>query len=826
MTDARLEPKLFLRAAMNHRGEAMADFDSYIIDDGHKNSAEKDNKEAAAARQALSRNALAKTEEQAPDSAAERYGTWLSDGVLHMPAGAWNTIKRDFTTAEGLKSTGELLVSSAVLGAALKVALPEGGMAGKIAGLLIGGYFMGKAAEPVVHSYKNARDAQTMTQLHAAGSELGDAAADFAVGTVIAGAGYKLGSRGASIALQSERFDNFAVAKAKFWQPTENFLADNTPTWLSRRLITEEAIQRSRTLDLNTRQWQVKDSSATLLDSMRDQAAGESLGPVDPNAQVQLSVYAKSLDPTGIKLDRRLARIANGSAGFVSDAEMATKFGADPKSVEAIKTWAQSNGLSADLLDARTSRMSISGTASQVESAIGTRLENWKAPDGTVHRARTGALQVDAAVAPHIDAILGADNRPGILSKRTPFIPLEEPPLGAKSHAVRTDEAAAGTGPRPKPVMANELAEARGLTVNAETGKGKTIGIGELGGDIDLAQDATFYTKRGLPVPERIKKGVNGNVPKSDGPNGADGEVALDTNVAGLTAPGAKQVIAFGENSDAGFPDTHNELAFPTDKAPAADVISWSWGQRQGEWTKQAQAALTNALKKSAAKGVTTFVASGDTGAMDGAPRGKFDVDFPSASPYVTGVGGTLVTLADGKVVNEVSWNDGRDSSTGGGISSETTRPDFQKGVKIPPNANGTTFDGRGVPDVAENASPRSGYIVQVDGHEGSIGGTSGAAPQWAAYTAALASSLGRNLGNMNHFLYRNGTAGIFNDIATGDNYGYKSVTGWDPVTGWGTPKLTPMLEALKNDTTGQARIRPFMVPVTDQPSASNRKTP
>src|SRR5207244_7487559 len=111
-----------------------------------------------------------------------------------------------------------------------------------------------------------------------------------------------------------------------------------------------------------------------------------------------------------------------------------------------------------------------------------------------------------------------------------------------------------------------------------------------------------------------------------------------------------------------------------------------------------------------------TFVASGDNGAADGAPKGKFDIDFPSASPYATGVGGTQVVLSGGKVIQETGWNDGvRGGQSGGGISNETARPDFQKDLRMPANANGNGFDGRGVPDVSENASPRSGYIVQVD---------------------------------------------------------------------------------------------------------------
>ncbi|HEY9772976.1 MAG TPA: S53 family peptidase [Planktothrix sp.] len=738
-----------------------------------------------------------------PDSTS-RTGTWLKDGAKNFFPGFGHSLAEDFGSWQGLEKTGITVVGSMAITAALKAALPEGGITGKVVGTALLGVFGTMAAKPVYQSYEHAQNAVTMGELHASGKELGYIGGEFTTSMALGTIGAFAGGAIANGVLESEALDDFAASKARFWEPKEKWMVNKAPK-LSEYLLTPEAIQRARTVDMNTRTWQPIGTKAMLMDSMKKQAPGEKVGEIDPNERFNVSIYAKSVDDTGLKLDRRLKRIARQQAGFVSDQEMAEKFGANKDSMSAIQTWAESKGLKVTLQDARNGRMVVNGTGAQFEDALGTKFEQWKSPDGVVHRSRVGALSVDSHVSSHIDAILGSDNRPAMTTQRTPFVPTsdfdalanEEPAGVAEAHGAGHAKAQL----RAKPILASDLARARGLKVDANTGKGKTIGIGELGGDVDLDSDATFYTKRGLPVPERMKVGVNGTVPKSDGPNGADGEVALDTNVAGLTAPGAKQRIAFGENSDAGFPDTQNELAFPTDGGPAADVITWSWGQYQGAWTKQAQAALTNALKRSAAKGITTFVAAGDNGAADGAPKG-FDVDFPSASPYVTSVGGTQVIL-DGKggIAQEVSWNDGaRGGQTGGGVSNQTKRPDFQAGMKMPANANGNGFDGRVVPDVSENASPKSGYIVQVDGQEGAIGGTSGAAPQWAAYTAAMASELGKNFGNINYFLYQSGNAGvpIFRDITSGDNNGYKSGPGFDAVTGWGTPVLDKMIDALK----------------------------
>jgi hypothetical protein len=247
----------------------------------------------------------------------------------------WNSAKEDFTTAAGWKRVGWNFGTSLVLGGLLKAALPEGGIATKVAGAGLGLVFGGMAVKPVYKSYENAQNATTMTQLHAAGQELGDIGGDFTTNMVIGGAGYFAGAGIANGVLETEAMDGFAAKKARFWEPKEKWMADSAPR-LSKYLLTPEAIQRARTVDMNTRSWEFAGNKARLLDSMKEQAPGEKVGAIDPNESFNVSIYAKSVDDTGIKLDRRLARIARGKASFVTDDEMTTKYGANTDSMSAI----------------------------------------------------------------------------------------------------------------------------------------------------------------------------------------------------------------------------------------------------------------------------------------------------------------------------------------------------------------------------------------------------------------------------------------------------------------------------------------------------------
>ena len=135
--------------------------------------------------------------------------------------------------------------------------------------------------------------------------------------------------------------------------------------------------------------------------------------------------------------------------------------------------------------------------------------------------------------------------------------------------------------------------------------------------------------------------------------------------------------------------------------------------------------------------GVTVLVASGDNGASDGSTNGALTVDFPSSSPYVIGCGGTKLSLTGNSIRSEQAWNElaQNEGATGGGVSEVFAAPAFQSGVHVPAAPNG--FRGRGVPDVAADADPASGYTVLVDGESTVIGGTSAVAPLWAGLTRA-----------------------------------------------------------------------------------------
>ena len=134
-------------------------------------------------------------------------------------------------------------------------------------------------------------------------------------------------------------------------------------------------------------------------------------------------------------------------------------------------------------------------------------------------------------------------------------------------------------------------------------------------------------------------------------------------------------------------------------------------------------------------------------------------------------------------------WNDGGfGGATGGGFSTAFDQPDFQTGAN--PNAK------RGVPDVAGNASPQTGYDVIADGQEFPVGGTSAVAPLWAALAAREAQAVGQPLGFLAPTLYKHPEA--FNDITQGNNGTQAAGPGWDAATGLGSPDGTKLLAALQ----------------------------
>jgi len=760
-------------------------------------------------------------------SAWSRYGTATFDGVCNLPAGIGHALKEDFTTIQGLEHTAMTLASSAVVGAILKTGLPEKGPAGLIASGLIGTYMLYKSFDPIKAAYHKAGQAQNMDQVHQAGKELGYIGGGLVVDTGISMGGYKLGAGFAAHALLSERFDGFANTKAEFWGAAD----DKVMSWRNSALNLigkgqpTEAVNTATSFGLRSHmRVDPETNRATLLRSERAAPSNAKLiGDTDPNAQMDVTVMLKS-KATDLTMDRQLLRNATGRSAYITDdTEFANKFGADQDAVAALHKFAQQNNLQVADLDVRSGEAVLSGKVSDMSKSFGTTLQDYQI-GSQVLRAREGALHMDADFAQHVEAILGLDERP----QATPnFIRLKDIDPEAGALASLPDEPAKGTGlidmlhdgeeeqgllgskpkPKAKPFKGyypEEVAELYNFP-KGYTGKGQGVGIIELEGNLDLVDNAKYYTIHGKQVPSIDKVLTRGARLYS---NDANGEITLDSQVIGRMAPDAHQMIVFGKNTDEGFVNAINRATFTKAGETPNSVISISWGDPEEKYTPQAIRSMGLAFKKAALKGISVFAASGDDLATDGAPSGKFNPDYPSSDPLVTAAGGTKLVGRDGKIISESVWHSAKDSGTGGGVSNIFGRPEWQIGVKIPDNARGNGFAGRATSDVGGVADPRTGYRIRTDGVNETTGGTSGVAPEKSALVLLVNEALAQRgmqpLGPLNPYLYAKGKAGgagsFYNDIVKGNNAGYEATKGWDPPTGWGSINGQKFLDAVLKD--------------------------
>jgi kumamolisin len=329
---------------------------------------------------------------------------------------------------------------------------------------------------------------------------------------------------------------------------------------------------------------------------------------------------------------------------------------------------------------------------------------------------------------------------------------------------------------------------------------GQTIGIIELGGGYRTADLTAYFKALGQKTPNVSAVLVDGGKNSPSNANSADGEVMLDIEVAAAVAPGANIVVYFAPNTDQGFIDAIATAIHDTKNKPS--VISISWGAAEAGWTAQSMAALDAACQSAAALGITVTVAAGDNGSTDGVTGGQNHVDFPASSPHVLACGGTKLIGSGNTITSEVVWNEltNNEGATGGGVSNVFPLPSWQSGAGVPKPTNST--GGRGVPDVAGDADPSTGYAIRVDGKNMVIGGTSAVAPLWAGLIAVANAQNGKSAGFIQPAIYSaKGKAG-FNDITSGTNYtgtpvGFSARAGWDACTGLGSPVGTKLIAAV-----------------------------
>jgi kumamolisin len=535
------------------------------------------------------------------------------------------------------------------------------------------------------------------------------------------------------------------------------------------------------------------------------------------------------------------AAVIAGPTVLTSD-ELAERYGADPADVDLVSQTLTGRGLEITATEPGSRRVKVAGTLRELTDTFGVTLRQVSSPDAggrlVTHRYREGPLYIPAAVDGIVLAVLGLDTRPQ-----------------ARAHFRSAAAAAQGISYTP-----NQVADLYQFPADT-TGAGQTVAIIELGGGFSTSDLDTYFAGLGIAVPSVTAVSVDGasNAPGSD-PTGADVEVNLDIDVVGAAAPGAAQVVYFAPNNgDQGFVDAISDAA---QASPAPIAISISWGQSEDSWTAQGLTSMNSAISDAAALGITVCVAAGDNGSSDGVSDGEPHVDFPASSPYALGCGGTklVADVATNTISSEVVWNEtaAGEGAGGGGVSDQFALPSWQATAGVPARASGTSTGGtggtgsgsghhrhhpkdphdhddrheggsdaaggsglaagassgsggassgssggRGVPDVAGNADPTTGYQVYADGQAQVVGGTSAVAPLWAALISRIAQATGQRFGLIQPALYAGITPGTdvpgFNDITSGNNGAYSAGPGWDACTGLGSPEGTDLLKRLQS---------------------------
>jgi kumamolisin len=449
--------------------------------------------------------------------------------------------------------------------------------------------------------------------------------------------------------------------------------------------------------------------------------------------------------------------------------EFAESYGADPSDLEAVAAFYRAQGL--QIVEQSPARrcVVVRGTAEAVAAAFHVRFGTYRHGQGGSYRGHDEPASVPDELAGVVTAVLGLEDRPQ-----------------ARPCYVAAPKAAAGFTP---------TQISRIYDFPHGRGGGQCIGIVELGGgytDSDLRQ---FFDGADLPTPDVVSVSVDGATNHPTDGTGADGEVTLDIEIAGAVAPDATLAVYFAPNTDRGFYDAVTTAIHDDTNRPS--TISISWGSAETTWTDQAMRHMEQAFADAAAVGVTITAAAGDAGSSDGIDDGMAHVDFPASAPHALGCGGTTLTAHGTTLDTETVWNDPGDGATGGGVSARFPVPEYQGSVHVPVSANPGGGRGRGVPDIAGNADPATGYAVVVAGQRQVVGGTSAVAPLWAGLIALFNASLNTAVGFVTPQLYHQCGTSAFHQVTEGDNGAYHAGPGWNPCCGLGTPDGAHLLRAL-----------------------------
>ncbi len=571
------------------------------------------------------------------------------------------------------------------------------------------------------------------------------------------------------------------------------------------------------------------------------------LGAVSPDTTISLDVTLKVPDPAG--LTAFLAGLSNKKSPlfhhFLRPGQFGPAFGPSLAQVTAVEEALRNAGLSPGTVSANRLAIPVTASAAAIESAFGTGLVSYRLANGRVAYANSAAPRVPAAIAPMVEGVVGLSDLYQEQSMASwPSGPVAPRARARAAHVSAPDAA----GPQPcasaqstasanGAFTANQLAEhylMSPLYSLGDLGQGVRVALVEF--EPNLASDISAYESC-----YGISTAVSDVAVDSGAGTGAgSGEAALDIeDVAGLAPRAAIDVYQAPNTSSGNFDDYS---AIVNDDKDA--VVSTSWGLCEDYDTTADVQSMQNLFDQANSQGQTVFAAAGDSGSTGclrsgGPDASAVNVETPSSAPFVIGVGGTTIGQSAETVWNESAAQAG---AGGGGISEYWCMPAYQYQTGIPGlvNSDSQTNSGcsssnagsliRQVPDVSADADPFTGYVVDFSGSWTVIGGTSAAAPLWAAIAALTdASPFCADYGSGNAGVYPEalyGVVGVDNayiystnpdqvpevlsDVTSGNNdytpsgYTgglYPAGSGYDEATGLGIPLVSGLDGSLSPST-------------------------
>jgi subtilase family serine protease len=518
------------------------------------------------------------------------------------------------------------------------------------------------------------------------------------------------------------------------------------------------------------------------------------VGQLSPDRIMSLDVVLPIRDQAG--LDGFLAELYDPSSPtyrtYLTVAEFTAKFGPTQADYDAVVGWAKANGFEVvggtrDGMDVQ-----IRGPVSAVESAFHVEMRTYQHP--TENRVFYGPDREPVTSLPfalwHVSGLDNYSIPHPMYVKKSDY---------AKAHGIAAEKvvshATTGSGPSASFLGSDMRAAYYGGT--ALTGAGQNLGLFEYLGT-DLTDLNTYFANVGqtnnVPITLLSTDGTSPScVYTRAGGDCDDTEQTLDMTQAIGMAPGLASLVMYIGSTDTAI------ISAMTTHSPLPTTIGCSWG-----WTPADPTTLDPYFEKMAAQGQNFFAASGDSSTWSASNEA-----WPADDAHVVSVGGTDLTTASaaGPWKSETAWVD-----SGGGISPDGIAiPSWQQlsGVINSSNKGSTTL--RNGPDVSANANFT--FYTCADQEAclaNEYGGTSFATPMWAAYIALvnqqLAASGDPTIGFLNPTIYPIGVSSTydsdFHDITSGTSGSYSAFTGYDLVTGWGSPNGAALINALAPTST------------------------